>query len=342
MKTWGIPGCTFARLGSACLCSTMKVLTGSQQRLRRRAAMISTGSRTRSARSPPDIWRSIAVSTRQAIEYFEHVHRLAVPTKFFLHWIWRMTAQLESGDACLRSGDISKARSVAEDFLHSALSTADPHLQALGWDLRTRVAMAEKDFVGARDHIQRALAIVEQSEIPIAAWQTYASAWQLYRFAKEHEAAEAYRERAESCVLKIADSFEPDEPLRSSFLSAAPVCRILRQKAAHRGVRQSKPRYHRAFPNDGDGSNFGVKSTASLLSRLREPSMSSVFRPSRLLGGKGYRAEILAPRALEFYRVLRELERNEAADVRTSRDLFFYVAVTSSERIRCSTEITTS
>ena len=164
---------------------------------------------------------------RRAIEYFEHVHRPAVPTKFFLHWIWRMTAQLESGDACLRSGDISKARSVAEDFLHSARSTADPHLQALGWDLRTRVAMAEKDFVGARDHIQRALAIVEQSEIPIAAWQTYASAWQLYRFAKEHEAAEAYRERAESCVLKIADSFEPDEPLRSSFLSAAPVCRIL-------------------------------------------------------------------------------------------------------------------
>jgi DNA-binding winged helix-turn-helix (wHTH) protein/tetratricopeptide (TPR) repeat protein len=176
----------------------------------------------------------------QAIEYFGHAHRPAVPTKFFLHWVWRMTAQLESGNTWLRWGDILKARSVAEDFLQSALSTADPHLQALGWDLKTRVAMAENDFVGARDHVQYALAILEQSEIPIAAWQTYATAWQLYEFAKEQKKADGYRQRAESCVLKIADSFEPEESLRCSFLSAAPVCRILQKKPVQRAVRLSK------------------------------------------------------------------------------------------------------
>jgi DNA-binding winged helix-turn-helix (wHTH) protein/tetratricopeptide (TPR) repeat protein len=180
---------------------------------------------------------------RQAIEYFEHVHRPAAATKFFLHWVWRMTAQLESGNACLQCGDILKARSVAEDYLQSALSTADPHLRALGWDLMARVAMAEKDFAGAHDHIGHAVAILEQSEIPIAAWQTYATAWRLYASAKEQKVAEAYRERAESCILKITDSFEADEPLRSSFLSAAPVFRILRRKAVVSAVRLSKPRH---------------------------------------------------------------------------------------------------
>ena len=38
------------------------------------------------------------------------------------------------------------------------------------------------------------------------------------------------RERAETCVLKIANSFAPDELLRTTFMSAAPVRRILREK----------------------------------------------------------------------------------------------------------------
>lgn len=38
---------------------------------------------------------------------------------------------------------------------------------------------------------------------------------------------ETNRERAESCILKIANSFAPDEPQRASFLSAPPVARFL-------------------------------------------------------------------------------------------------------------------
>jgi len=41
------------------------------------------------------------------------------------------------------------------------------------------------------------------------------------------------RERAETCVLKIADSFAPDEPLRTTFMGAVPVRRILRETHEH-------------------------------------------------------------------------------------------------------------
>ncbi len=178
----------------------------------------------------------------QALEHFRHVQDLNVHTKFFMHWAWRMMAQLESSNAWLLSGNIVNARTAADGFLKSALSTSDPYLQALGWDLKARVTMAESDLQRARESIQQALAIVDKFEILVAAWQVYATAWQLYQRVKEDKTAETNRERAETCILKIANSFAPDEPLRATFLAAAPVRRVLREKVANKATRQHRLR----------------------------------------------------------------------------------------------------
>jgi DNA-binding winged helix-turn-helix (wHTH) protein/tetratricopeptide (TPR) repeat protein len=177
----------------------------------------------------------------QAIEHFRLVSDPKVATKFFLHWFWRMIAQLGSGNAWLLSGNILNARTAAVSFLESALSTADPHLHALAWDLKTRVAMAENDWPGARESLQQATALIGKFEIPVAAWQVYATAWQMYCHVKESKAAETNRQRAKTCILKIADSFAPDEPLRATFLGAAPVRRILREGVVNRATRQHRP-----------------------------------------------------------------------------------------------------
>lgn len=145
-----------------------------------------------------------------------------------------MTAQLESGNAWLLSGNIVNARTAADGFLKSALPTSDPYLQALAWELKARVAMAERDSHRALESIQQALALVEKSEIAVAAWQVYGTAWQAYESVKQHKTAETNRERAEACILKIANSFAPDEPLRAMFLAAAPVRRILREKVVNK------------------------------------------------------------------------------------------------------------
>jgi DNA-binding winged helix-turn-helix (wHTH) protein/tetratricopeptide (TPR) repeat protein len=184
----------------------------------------------------------------QALEHFRHVQEFEVHTKFFMHWDWRMMAQLESSNAWLLSGNIVNACTVADGFLKSALSTADPYLHALAWNLNARVAMAQSDLQGAREAIQQALAIVEKFEILFAAWQTYATAWQLYQREKEHKTAEMHRERAEVCVLEIANSFATDEPLRATFLTADPVCRILHGKVATKTTRQRGLRHGPAPP----------------------------------------------------------------------------------------------
>ena len=171
-----------------------------------------------------------------AIEHFKQVRNPESTPKFFLHWIWRMTAQLGLSNVWLLSGNILNARLEADLFLESALSTADPHLQALAWEMKTRVAMAEQDWMGAREYVQQALAIVEKFEVLVAAWQVHATAWQLYLHARNDKPAEANRERAEACILKIANSFATDEPLRASFLSAPPIARVLGASANKRAV----------------------------------------------------------------------------------------------------------
>src|SRR4030095_6487036 len=95
------------------------------------------------------------------IECFNEVRDPKRTRKFFLHWFWRMTAQLGLSEVWLQSRDLIQARSNAPGFLQAALSTADPYLQALAWELQARVAMAEQDSASAEKSIQKALVILE-------------------------------------------------------------------------------------------------------------------------------------------------------------------------------------
>jgi hypothetical protein len=138
-----------------------------------------------------------------------------------------MTAQLGSSNVWLASGNLAKARAEADAFLESALATADPHVQALAWEMKTRIAIAEEAWDAAADDLHEALSIVESFAVPVAAWQVHATAWDLYRHAKNDVAAERNRASAEAHILAIANSFLSDDPLRRSFLSAPPVRRVL-------------------------------------------------------------------------------------------------------------------
>jgi DNA-binding winged helix-turn-helix (wHTH) protein/tetratricopeptide (TPR) repeat protein len=167
----------------------------------------------------------------QAIEDFMQVRDPAMTPKFFLHWYWRMIAQLGLSNVWLASGNIEKASVEADAFLESALSTADPHVQALAWEMKTRIAIAEQAWEEAKDHLREALSIVDRFAVPVAAWQVHSTAWSFYRHAKNEAAAERNRALAEMHILAIANSFTSDDPLRRSFLSALPVRRVL-DKAA--------------------------------------------------------------------------------------------------------------
>src|SRR4030095_8596711 len=167
----------------------------------------------------------------EAIECFNDVLDPKRTRKFFLHWFWRMTAQLGLSEVWLQSGNLVNARSHVDSFLQSALSTADPYVQALAWELQARLSVAERNSSGAEEAIQHAVTIVEKFEIPIVAWRVHATAWDFYQNATNNatnkDASARHLERAAWCVMRVADSFAPEEPLRQTFLAAPPVLRIM-------------------------------------------------------------------------------------------------------------------
>jgi DNA-binding winged helix-turn-helix (wHTH) protein/tetratricopeptide (TPR) repeat protein len=176
----------------------------------------------------------------EALQNFRQVIDKDVTPKFFLHWYWRMRAQLGVANVWLASGNLKNAQVEAGHFSESALSTADPNLQALAWDLEARVAMAKGDSAAAERKIDRALVISDRFQIPTVSWRIHATSREMYRRLKQNKEAETHRERTVEHVLALANSFAPDEPLRKIFLAAHPVRQILLE----RGV-NGAPRHHK-------------------------------------------------------------------------------------------------
>lgn len=162
---------------------------------------------------------------QRALDLFQEVRDTG--TKFFLHWLWRMIAQLGMSEAWLQANNIQEAGMEADAFSKSALQTADPHLQVLAWEIQARVALAKEQWTNVKSCLAQAIAVLHRFDVPVAAWRVHATAWQLYRSQQRHSEAEMHRERAEENIFRIADSFPADEPLRASFLSAAPIAHIL-------------------------------------------------------------------------------------------------------------------
>jgi DNA-binding winged helix-turn-helix (wHTH) protein/tetratricopeptide (TPR) repeat protein len=162
-----------------------------------------------------------------ALEYFRQVLDYRTTPRFFLHWHWRMQAQAGMTETLLSAGDLENAHREADALLQSALSTAEPNTRARAWEIKSRVARAEKDHTGARACIENALAILDKFEIPMAAWQVHRTAGDLSADEGDHARAGEHRSRAKELIFKIADTFDPGEPLRESLLAAPPVRRIL-------------------------------------------------------------------------------------------------------------------
>jgi tetratricopeptide (TPR) repeat protein len=162
----------------------------------------------------------------EAQQCFAQVLDPRITPNFILHWRWRLHAQLGITEARLQASDIAAAQREADSLLQSALSTADPGMRALAWEIKSRVASAGRDRAGAPAYIGNALAILDQFDIPVSAWRVHATAWDLYRDEGDYEKANRHRALAQQLIMRVADSFEPEEPLRESFLTAPPIRRI--------------------------------------------------------------------------------------------------------------------
>ena len=172
----------------------------------------------------------------QALQCFSQVRDPRITPNFILHWRWRLHAHLGMTQARLHAGDVGDAHREADDALASALSAADPGMRALAWEMKSQVARSEKDLDLARVCIENALATLENFDNPVPGWQVHSTASSLYADRGDAEMANRHRTRAKELIMGIADSFQHDEPLRQSLLTAPPVRRLLSEGSEGLGV----------------------------------------------------------------------------------------------------------
>jgi DNA-binding winged helix-turn-helix (wHTH) protein/tetratricopeptide (TPR) repeat protein len=165
-------------------------------------------------------------NTDRARKYFEQIEQMT-GERFYLYWYWRMHAQLGLARVWLESGNVANARIKANCFLESALSASDPSMQVLAWEIKTRIATAEEDWMGGGQSIRAALAILEKRDVPVSAWRLHSTASEFFRRQNHRESAESHRKRAEEGILALARSFPEQEPLRAIFLASDPVRQVL-------------------------------------------------------------------------------------------------------------------
>ena len=91
-------------------------------------------------------------------------------------WYCRTMLEVALTELWLAKGALTHARPEAERFLELTLATAERTWQARAWETSARVAMEERDLHRARNCIDRALAVMEGFEVPLASWRVHRSA----------------------------------------------------------------------------------------------------------------------------------------------------------------------
>ena len=151
---------------------------------------------------------------------------------------WYIYLMLESAltELWLAKGDLQRARTEAKRFLQLTLATAERTWQALAWEANARIAIAEVDLEGARDCTAKALSTMEGFEVPLAAWRVHATAAELFARSGDNHLVEHHRQVSCATIMKLANSLGPEAPLRTTFLSAPSVRKILGNAEATGGT----------------------------------------------------------------------------------------------------------
>jgi tetratricopeptide (TPR) repeat protein len=116
-------------------------------------------------------------------------------------------------------GDMTCARQQATKLYEMAKGPPERTYLALSHRLLAKIAIAEENFAQAQAHLSRAIAIVEDAELPLAAWRVYAMAAQLSEFLGDLKEAAQFRSSSKRVICAMADTLEPNDPVCSSLLA---------------------------------------------------------------------------------------------------------------------------
>jgi len=162
-----------------------------------------------------------------ALETLRAVQRDMAQHGVIHDWYCRLVLHSILTDLLLAKGDLGSAREAGEAFLAITGATAERTWQALAWEANARIALASLDSRRAQECIAEGLSTMNGFEVPLAAWRVHATAAELSKRLGDTESAKHHHELGRETVLRLANSFELEDPLRARFLSASSVSSLL-------------------------------------------------------------------------------------------------------------------
>lgn len=119
----------------------------------------------------------------------------------------------------LETGNVARAREEAARLHDISVAPPERTFLALSHRLLAKIALAEDDIGEARAHFERAVSIVSQTRLPLAAWRVHAAAASLHQRAGERDKAAESRRLSREVVDRLAENLGPEDPLRAKLLA---------------------------------------------------------------------------------------------------------------------------
>jgi tetratricopeptide (TPR) repeat protein len=154
----------------------------------------------------------------KALESYDEILRWVEEESILIDWFFYFPLHYALGEYWLSQGDCAQARQHASRLCELAARPPERTYLALGHCLLARAAMAGQDWEEADHQASKAVSIVENAEVPLAAWRVHAMVAELESIRGRPLEAEKHLCAAGQVIRALADSLGPDNPLRTCLL----------------------------------------------------------------------------------------------------------------------------
>jgi DNA-binding winged helix-turn-helix (wHTH) protein/tetratricopeptide (TPR) repeat protein len=128
-------------------------------------------------------------------------------------------ACLGACETWLALGEFRQARHYAEQLQNCSARAPELTYLALSYRMFAEIALKEELLDEAEPQISQALNIIEQADLPLAAWRVYATAEKFYYLQGEIHRADLCRFKKQNAVQKLLQSLPGSDPLHECFAS---------------------------------------------------------------------------------------------------------------------------
>ena len=132
-------------------------------------------------------------------------------------------ACLGASEAWLLKGESGKARYYAQRLHDLSAGAPERTYLALSYRLFAEIAIKEGAMEEAHLHIAKALNVVEDAEVPLAAWRVYDTVEKLHHVQSDTSKANEWKFKKQNAIRQLLNSLQDGDPLRERLESLTEI-----------------------------------------------------------------------------------------------------------------------